>query len=84
MTDDEKFYLVVEKMALDSIMESNVIALMNAAGPERGCLYLFDIAYGMGFAGAKKMASDGIDIQALEPRKLSLIPNNEHQSKTDR
>jgi hypothetical protein len=74
MTDDEKFYLAVAQEAFRNVVESGLPPLMTHVEPERGFLYLFDTAYAMGFAGARKMAADGIDIQALNPQTLSLIP----------
>lgn len=78
MTDDEKFYLAVARVGYETVKGSGIGQLMQAM-PERGFLYLFDIAYGMGFAGAQKMLDDGIDIQTLSPRKLSLIPKPTHE-----
>lgn len=73
MTEDEKFYLAVEAIGLETAIGGNLPAIM-AANPKRGFLYLFDTAYAMGFGAAQKMVTDGTDILQFDPEKLSLIP----------
>lgn len=80
MTKEEKFYLEVEAVGFQTVMEGNMLAIMaGASSPARGALYLYDTAYAMGFGAAKQMQRDGIDIQTLQPEKLSLIPQKERK-----
>lgn len=75
MTEEEKDYLRIARLGLETVTESRLPAMM-AQAPERAILYLFDLAYAMGFAAAQKMEKEGIDIQKFDGRKLSLLDQN--------
>lgn len=75
MTKDQEWYLQVESVALQTLIESVLQIKISDARPAEAFLFTFDAAYALGFEAAKKMAADGIDIQALNTEGLSLIPN---------
>lgn len=76
MTKDQKWYLQVEQLALDTLMASPIPSLAVRSGsPQKAFFYVFDSAFALGFEAAKKMASEGIDIEALDTGNLSLIPD---------
>lgn len=73
MTDDEKVYLLAEASGLKELLDSGLRPLMKKVSEARAVLYLFDAAYGMGFAACQHMLATGIDVTKLAPNKLSLV-----------
>lgn len=76
MNEDEKFFLSVEHVALETAVESGLLELI-LTNPSKGFLVLFDSAYAMGFGACQKMMREGTDVQQFNLEILSLIPQKD-------